>query len=85
MLFTASVKLLRGRFNDDVLPKVPPGQPPPLDFSLQLTSGEEMFAELRDLHINAVGAKLSERTKRISAAYEVVMCVRMCHYCACWS
>ena len=71
MLFTASVKLPRDRFSDDVLPKVTPGQPPPLEFSLQLTSGEEMYAELRDLHINAVGAKLSEKTKRISAAYEV--------------
>lgn len=66
----SSAKLPRARFSDDILPKAPPGQPPPLDFSLQLTSGEEMYAELRDLHINAVGAKLSEKTKRISAAYE---------------
>lgn len=71
MIFSASVKLPRDRFNDDILPKVPPGQPPPLDFSILLTSAEEMYAELRDLHINAVGAKLSEKTKRISAAYEV--------------
>ena len=71
VFYIASVKLPRYRFSDDVLPKVAAGQPPPLDFSLQLTSGEEMYAELRDLHINAVGAKLSEKTKRISAAYEV--------------
>ena len=69
--FVAAVKLPRDRFNDDILPKVSPGQPPPLDFSILLTSAEEMYAELRDLHINAVGAKLSEKTKRISAAYEV--------------
>ena len=33
-----------------------------------IASGEEMYAEL---HINTFSDKLSEETKRISAAYEV--------------
>ena len=56
------------------------GAPPPQGpLGVVLNSGEKKFAELRDIHINAVPVKLMEETKKITKEYKVrKSCVHTC-------
>ena len=62
-------------FSEEVQ-QITKGAPPPTGpITLLLNSEENMYVEMRDLNFRAVGQFLSREAKKITAAFEVCVCV----------